>query len=149
MSSPNNIYLLINRTTNCRLYSNISQILLLYKVWVYYNKFDCGIIGGILPICQYVKMPQCGCVEHGLEYTTFYVAHFGGLFWSPLVRDGPLGAPTLVKLAYWPVRWWDGIIPGDIGHCHDVRVSLTCYMYITKPQWWGTNSYYCLEIVVL
>ena len=27
-------------TTNFRLYSNISQILLLYKTWVYYNIFD-------------------------------------------------------------------------------------------------------------
>ena len=25
---------------SCRLYSNISQILLLYKTWWYYNKFD-------------------------------------------------------------------------------------------------------------
>ena len=27
-------------TTQCRLYSNISQILLLYNTWRYYNKFD-------------------------------------------------------------------------------------------------------------
>ena len=35
----------------------------------------------------YVKMPRRGCVEHGLEYITFYVkkniVHFGGLFWTP------------------------------------------------------------------
>ena len=24
----------------------------------------------------YVKMPRCGCVEHGLEYDTFYVKKY-------------------------------------------------------------------------
>ena len=68
----------------CRLYSNISQILLLYKVWVYYNKFDS--IESLVYIAD-MSMPQSGCVEHGLEYITFYVqehiAHVGGLFWVP------------------------------------------------------------------
>ena len=37
----------------------------------YYNKFDFyELLGGILLICQ---RPQCWCVEHGLEYITFYV----------------------------------------------------------------------------
>ena len=38
MSSLNNVYLL--RTTNYRLYSNISQVLLLYQTKGYFNKFD-------------------------------------------------------------------------------------------------------------
>ena len=29
---------------SCRLYRNISQILLLYKTWWYYNKFDWNIL---------------------------------------------------------------------------------------------------------
>ena len=71
VSSPNNIYELISRTTNCRLYSNISQIVLLYKTWGYYNKFESTKSWGL---CYwYVKMPWCGCMEHGLEYITFYV----------------------------------------------------------------------------
>ena len=37
---PNNVYKLISRTTSCQLYSNISQILLPYKIFGYYNKFD-------------------------------------------------------------------------------------------------------------
>ena len=37
---PNNVYSLISRTTNCQLYSNISQILLRYKILGYYNNFD-------------------------------------------------------------------------------------------------------------
>ena len=41
-----------------------------------------------LGVCYwYVKMPQCGCVEHGLAYTTFYVqkhrAHLAVLFYFP------------------------------------------------------------------
>ena len=35
----------------------------------------------------YVKIPQCGYMEHGLEYIMFYVKKtygtFGGVFWSP------------------------------------------------------------------
>ena len=53
----------------------------------------------------YVKMPQCGCVEHGLEYITFYVkkyiAHLVACSGFPLVRNDPLGAPAFVKLTYW------------------------------------------------
>ena len=34
----------------------------------------------------YVTVPQCGCMEHEVEYITFYVqkhvAGLGGLFWS-------------------------------------------------------------------
>ena len=49
----------------------------------------------------YVKMLLCGCVEHGLEYITFYVkkmySTLGGLFWT---NTGSLGAPAFVKLAY-------------------------------------------------
>ena len=66
-----NIYQLISRTTNCRLYSNISQILLLFKVWGYYNKFDSMKSLGVYYWCA--EMPWCGCVEHGLEYIMFYV----------------------------------------------------------------------------
>ena len=36
------------------LYSNISQILLLYKTWEYYNKFDTyEIIGDITDVLKY------------------------------------------------------------------------------------------------
>ena len=72
---PNNVYQLISGTANCRLYSNISQTLPLYKVWgYYYNKFDSMKSFGVYH--WYVKMPPCGCVEHGLEYITFYVKKY-------------------------------------------------------------------------
>ena len=51
----------------------------------------------------YVKMPRWGCVEHGLEYIAFYVqsyAHLKACSGHPLVRNGQLGAPAFVKLAY-------------------------------------------------
>ena len=58
---------------------------------------------------RYVKMPRCWCVEHGLEYITFYVqkhiAHLAACSGSPLVRDRPLRAPPFVKLADWRVCW--------------------------------------------
>ena len=53
----------------------------------------------------YVKMSRCGCVEHGLEYITFDVQkHIAPLVvysGPPLVREGPLGAPAFVRLAYY------------------------------------------------
>ena len=37
----------------------------------------------------YIKMPWYGCMEHGLEYLSFYVqktySTLGGLFWNPAV----------------------------------------------------------------
>ena len=98
MSSWNNVYYLISRTTNCRLYRNILQILLLYKVWSYYNKFYS--LKSSRVYYRYVKMPRCGCVEHGLEYVLCSKTYstFGGLFWIPI------GAPAFVKLVYFESR---------------------------------------------
>ena len=53
------------------MYSNISQILLLYKVLGYYNKFDSR--KSLEVYYWYVKKPRCGYVEHGLEYYSYYV----------------------------------------------------------------------------
>ena len=51
-------------------------------------------------------MPLCWCVDHAVEYITFYVqkhkAHLVSWSGTPLVRHGPLGAPVFVKLAYSP-----------------------------------------------
>ena len=58
-------------TTHCRLYNNISQILLQYKTWRYYSKFDFTKSLGVC--CRCVKLPQCGYMEHGLKDTVFYV----------------------------------------------------------------------------
>ena len=91
-----NVYKLISRTTNCQLYSNISQILLLYKLLAYYNKFDSMKSIGVY--YWYVKMSRCGYVEHGLDYFSFHVKKN---IWLPvldplLVRNGPLGAPAFL-----------------------------------------------------
>ena len=52
----------------------------------------------------YVKIPQCGYVEHGLKDIAFYVqkhiTHRTVYFNFPLVRDKPLGAPAFVRLVY-------------------------------------------------
>ena len=65
---------------------------------VIFHKYCCYMKqGGIITIWLYkilrdicywcVKIPQCGDMEHGLEYITLYVKKtygiFGGLFWSP------------------------------------------------------------------
>ena len=85
------------------MYGNISQILLLYKTWVYfYNKFDSMTLLGVCYWC--VKMPQCRYMGHGLKLNTFYVRkHIAGLAIchnQVLVRDKPLGVPASVKLVY-------------------------------------------------
>ena len=46
-------------------------MLLQYKTWRYYNKFDSTKSLGIRYQC--VKMPQCGYMEYGLKDTAFYV----------------------------------------------------------------------------
>ena len=82
------------------MYSHISQLLLLYKMWRYYNKFDSTKSLGVYYWC--VKIPQCKYMENGLKYITFYVqkhiVHLVMYYDTLLVHDKPLGAPTLVKL---------------------------------------------------
>ena len=92
-------------TTGCQLYSNISQILLLYKTWGYCNKFDTTKLLGVCYWC--VKIPQCRYMKHGLKHIKIYVQkHIAPLamcYNPPLVCDKPLGAPASVKLVYWLV----------------------------------------------
>ena len=82
------------------MYSNISQILLLYKTWGYYNKFDSRKSLGVYYWCG--KIPQCGYMEHGLKDIKFYVQKPKvplAMCYNPsLVHDKPLGAPAFVKL---------------------------------------------------
>ena len=101
-------------TTNCRLYSNIAQILLTtIQNMGDYNKFDSTKSLGCY---WYVKIPQCGCMEHGLKHITFYVQkHITSLAlcYNPsLVGGKPLGVQASVKLVYWlllPALWLVGI----------------------------------------
>ena len=70
----------------------------------YWNKFDSM---KSLGVCYwYVKIPQCTYLKHGLEYITFYVQNIWHLWQSvlvaPLVHEKPLGAPTFVRLSYYP-----------------------------------------------
>ena len=97
------------RTTNYRLYSNISQKCLLYKTWGFYNKFESM---KSLGLCYwYVKMPRCGCVEYGLEYITFYVQKhitpLVALFWFPAgSRRVVRGARICETALLWIWRDW-------------------------------------------
>ena len=53
----------------------------------------------------YVKMLQCGCVEHGLECITFYVhKHIAHLAACSAIPDGlrwATKAPAFMKLTYY------------------------------------------------
>ena len=84
------------------MYSNISQIMLLYKTWRYYNKFDSPKSLGVCYWC--VRIRQCGYMEHGLKHISFYVQKqivAMGMCYNPaLVRNKPLGAPESVKLVH-------------------------------------------------
>ena len=49
----------------------------------------------------YVKMPQCGCVEHGLEYIKFYVQKhivpLVALLWFPAGSRWAARGPLICK----------------------------------------------------
>ena len=84
------------------MYSNISQILLLYKTWWYYNKFDST---KSLGVCYWsVKIPQCSYMGLGLKLIMFYVQkHMTTLeiCHNHLpVHNKPLGVPASVNLIY-------------------------------------------------
>ena len=77
-------------------------ILLLYKTWGCYNKFDSTKLFGVYYWCA--KTPQFGYMERGVEYITFYVqntlAPLAMCYQPLLVRDQALGPPAFVKLVY-------------------------------------------------
>ena len=70
---------------------------------MYYNKYDTTKSLGVYHWC--IKIPQCGYMEHWLNFITFYVQkHITALAmcYNPtLVHDKLLGAPAFVKLIYW------------------------------------------------
>ena len=88
------------------MYSNISQVLLLYKTWRHYNK--CGSTKSFRVYYWYVKIRQCRYMGHGLKYITFYVQkHVAPLpfcYNLLLVRNNPLGAHAFVRLVCW-INW--------------------------------------------
>ena len=90
------------------MYSNISQTLLLYKMWHYYNQSDSPKSLGVCYWC--VKIPQCWFMDHGLKHVSFYVQKHViamGMCYNPaLVGDKPLGSPASVKRVYWEKPPW-------------------------------------------
>ena len=74
------------------MYSNISQILLIYKSGGIYNKFDIRNHGVICRWC--VKITQCRYMGHGLKLMFYVQKHITALEMchnQPLVYDKPLG----------------------------------------------------------
>ena len=134
---PNNVHYLFSRTAGC-ITINISQILLQYKVRGYYNKFDS--MKSLWAYFWYVKMPWSGCVEHRLKHITFYIqkyiAHLVACSGPPLARDGSLGAPAFVKLAYC-VEGWVG------STAHTLAMQSPCNATMV-PFAWAALSHDCL-----
>ena len=93
-----------------------------------------------------VKMPRCGCVEHGLEYIAFYVqsyAHLKACSGHPLVRNGQLGAPAFVKLAYSNTMNTDALVTQG--------ARVTAAFFVHDPLWispWIKSISHELDIII-
>ena len=131
VSSPNNAYYLISRTTNYRLYSNISQILLLYKVWSTITNLTLWNHWGYITDMSKCHGAGVWSMNWNILRFTFYVqkhiAHLVACSGPLLVRDGPLGTPAFVKHAYFHSVFYAA--------CRNVTV----YNYETK--FIGPNPY--------
>ena len=98
----------------CQLYRNISQILLLYKVLGYRNKFDCM---KSLGVCYwYFKRPQYGYVEHGLGYFSCHVqkhmSHLAACSGPPVdsrraARGAHISGTHLLSQIHWRMTIYD------------------------------------------
>ena len=146
VSSPNTVNWLINViTTKCQLYSNISQILRLYKTWGYYNKFDSTKSLGVCYWC--VKIPQYGYVGHGLRLITFYIQkHIAALAMChnpPLFCDKSLGAPA--HLRNWPFNTTVSyVMCGSINHIN----THLCYILVWHiyTERYSRNEFVCAYV---
>ena len=103
MSSPNNAYYLVSRTITCQLYSNISQILLLYKVWGTITNLAMQSLG-ILLICQNATVRVWGAwirIDYVLCKKKKHKSPFGGPFWTD--AKGARICETRLLQCY---AWW-------------------------------------------
>ena len=119
-------------TTDCGLYSNISQILLLYKTWGYHNEFEST--KSLRVYNWYVKIPQCGYMEHGLKYTCIATYVQKPIAPSAILYNlQPLGAPAFMRLVYcdrW-ISYTTHRIYISMGYCKkDVTPLLTHWSYV-------------------
>ena len=112
-------------TIHCQLYSNISQILLLYETWQYYNKFDYEIIGGKLPMCQNTTMRVNGawikgyCILFSKTYNTLHSCHN----FPAVSRQATRGA----RICEMSLLWWAS--------------SLAVAIIMTRRSHWSAASY--------
>ena len=122
---------IISKPTNWQLFSSISQVWLLYETWGYYNKFESM---KSLWVCYwYVKMSQCGCVEHGLAYITFYVqkhiTYLVALFWFPAAILNFLFLDYKFSLVM------------------KVQTSVAHYLHLWVESWWLWMIYNCNSLI--
>ena len=92
------------RTTNCLLYSNISYVCYINHGGIITN-LNLWNDWGMLLICQNATMRVFGAWIGTYMYILCFMFKNIQHFWwqcsgSPLIRDGPLGAPAFVKLPF-------------------------------------------------
>ena len=76
--------------------------MLLYTVWGYYAKFDSMKSLGYISDMSKCNGADVLSMDHSILCFMLkkYIAHLVACSGTPLVRDGPLGTPAFVKLAY-------------------------------------------------
>ena len=87
--------------TRCLFYSNISQLLLLHKIWGNYHKFDSA--KSLRLYYWHVKIPQCRYMEHGLKDTVMLKNIYS--------TSGNLLSPTSSRQPAWSTHiLWDSSV---------------------------------------
>ena len=111
------------------------------KHWGDYNKFDS--MKSLRVCCWYVRIPQCGYMEHGLKDVVFLCSKYtysamSNCYNALLVHDMPLWAPAFLGLVYqvtlgnWGTyRFWSGF---RNHHCHDPPLPMEWFFHFPgKP----------------
>ena len=148
-----------------RLHSNSSQILLLYKVWGYYNKFDSMKSLGLYH--WYVKMPRLGCVEPGLDYFSFHfqkhITYLTTCSGQPagsrrVARGARISGTRLFILKQYVIELHlTSVIIGSMQvtqlELEQCTVSVMTYLANRQSGWWrsgirATNLHIAVELLV-
>ena len=122
--------LTLNSPNNVLLISQNNQLLVVYFT---FHKYSCyikrwGITTNLNiwnPLGYVIDMPRCECVEHGLEYVTFYVPKtyitFGGRFWSPAGSPQIFVLLCMLTHLAWKVKYFGKKIVKYYGRrCRDL-----------------------------
>ena len=143
--------------TNSLLYCNITQILLLYKVWGYYMYNKCDSRKSLGVYYWYVKVPRCGCVEHGLKRNCFRLKIYrklGGQFCTPTGLRQDTRCTCICKNCLLPHLCWGlhcrpnlikTFYPQTHNHVRNSVFDTTSIIIIYQIFQWVWNNWYPLH----